>query len=107
MHTDNKRAVQFAPFAALSGYGDRIEALKIKEEEKRILSEEAAAALSERLSWLRAGDCVMLKYYSQSEKRYKTAACELREVDFVFKRLKTGTKYISFEDIEAVKELKK
>ncbi len=103
---DPGRACQFSPFAALTGYEQLVEDLKIQRTEKRILSEEAAEALSERLSGLCEGDTVRLKYYDESEQRYKTTLSELRELDFVFRRLKIGKKYIPFDAIEAIKALR-
>lgn len=98
------RAVQFAPFDALSGYSAMIAGLKEKTEDRRILSDEAAEALSQRLSETKKGDVVRLKYYDEASKKYRVLAGEVRDIDFVFRTLKIGKKVILFDDIEVLRE---
>ena len=50
----SKRAAQFAPFAALSGYGEELEELTRLTERRRALSDAEERELNEKLNLLRA-----------------------------------------------------
>lgn len=48
-----KRAVQFAPFAALTGYDDAVQETERQTDRRPELAEDRAEALDHRLRWLR------------------------------------------------------
>lgn len=61
-----KRAKQFAPFAALKGFEDGIHEQEIRYEEKRILSEEKLEELDRKLHLLKVGLEVEVEYFLEN-----------------------------------------
>ena len=61
-----KRAKQFAPFAALKGFEDEIHEQEIRYEEKRILPEEKLEELDRTFHMLKEGMEVEVEFYLQS-----------------------------------------
>ena len=78
------RAAQFAPFAALTGYGDQIvEAARLTE--RRIeLTEAEEAEISEKLGRLERGDAVELTWFVPDSRkaggRYVTEKVVVRQI---------------------------
>ena len=80
-----KRAKQFAPFAALKGFEDEIHEQEIRYEEKRILSEEKLEELDRTFHMLKEGMEVEVEFYLQSPVKpgrgqYYTASGEIEGV---------------------------
>lgn len=61
-----KRAKQFAPFAALKGFEDGIHEQEIRYEEKRILSVEKLEELDRKFHLLKVGLEVEVEYFLES-----------------------------------------
>ena len=61
-----KRAKQFAPFAALKGFEEGIHEQEIRYEEKRILPEEKLEELDRKFHMLKVGSNVMIEYFIES-----------------------------------------
>ena len=95
--------MQFSAFDALHGYSTMLAGLQDQPEPRRLLSEEAAEALSVKLASLQKGDRILVRYYDSRIKRYKNICGEIREVDFVFRTLRIGRFVLSFSAIEALK----
>ena len=119
-----QRAKIFAPFAALSGFEERIEAKLERYVEKRELSEEEQEALERALAALyertrRAGSAPVyaaVTYYlpcpdEQHEAyglrgSYETAAGRVRRVDpLLSKTLQIGERRLAFADLAAIEIL--
>ena len=70
----SNRAAQFAPFAALSGYGEAIKETARLTEWKRELDADAIEILDRKLLWLRENLSskpeIMLTYYIPDERKY-------------------------------------
>ena len=74
------RAAQFSPFAALSGYEEAVEETARLTDEKKSLTEDAVAALNEKL-------CTILRYLDESP--------EIRICYFVPDARKSGGEYVT------------
>lgn len=97
--TQSERAKQFMPFDAMKGLK---EALQDREErhlrvEKRELSEEAAAQLSERINKLNKGMTVRIEYYHEFHERILQG--QVTVIDRVFKYLVIDNERIYFDDL--------
>ncbi len=75
-----KRAAQFAPFAALTGYGDEIDEAGRLTDEKKIPGEDAEGEIDQCLAWMR-------------EKLRRKEAVRARIVYYVPDGRKAGGKY--------------
>lgn len=64
-----KRAAQFAPFAALSGHADAIQETARITEEKIELTEERIEQIDGVLQSLLPGDCILIVYFLEDEKK--------------------------------------
>ena len=64
-----KRAKQFAPFAALKGFEDGIHEQEIRYEEKRILPEEKLEELDRTLRMLKEGMEVEVEYFAENPEK--------------------------------------
>ena len=97
------RSVQFAAYRALRGYEEMV-AERTREKQARIrLSEEAEEALSRRLSALRRGDPVEVRYYDRDV--YKDLKGILTELDPIWQTLSVDKKKIPFRDLLAVRKI--
>ena len=97
------RSIQFAAYRALKGYEEMV-AERTREKEERIrLSEEAEEALSGRLSALRRGDPVEVRYYDRDA--YRELRGILTELDPVWQTLSVDRKKIPFADLLNVRKL--
>ena len=101
------RAAQFAPFAALTGYGDAVEETERYTEEKLEPDADRLAELDERLcellQHLDERPKVRVTYFVKDEKktggRYVTQSFVIRKVDTYAKILVTEEKNIPLQDI--------
>ena len=91
------RAKQFMPFAALKGYYDLIYEREKVSVPKKELSEDDAAALSEKLSAVKKGDLLKVTYYREGE--YVKQCGIVAQVDFTFRKLTIVKTAIEFDDI--------
>ncbi len=101
------RAAQFAPFAALTGYGDAVEETARYTEEKLEPDADRLAELDERLcellQHLDERPKVRVTYFVKDEKktggRYVTQSFVIRKVDTYAKILVTEENNIPLQDI--------
>lgn len=64
-----RRAKQFAPFAALKGFGETIREKEFIYEKKRVLTEEKNNELDMKLKILKPGMEIQAEYFEEDEKR--------------------------------------
>ena len=88
--SNSQRAAQFAPFAALTGYGDMIEASNQVYQDKKELSEDELAELNACFGVLKKNDIVKAVYF---DKGY------YRELTGKVTRIDTFEKTIRIDDI--------
>lgn len=81
------RAAQFAPFAALVGYEEAIEASKELKEEKIILANDKKDELEEKFHILKKGNVIEIKYYSLNKKKYLIYKGTIKQIDKVEKKI--------------------
>lgn len=100
-HMSNRqRAAQFAPFAALSGYGEMIkESTKIKEE-KVELSEDELNELNRCFSVLKKGDIVKIVYYDRGY--YREAEGRVTHIDTYERNIRVEDIIIRFMNIRSL-----
>ncbi len=91
------RAKMFMPFNSLKGYYDMILEKKCQKTPRRELSEDAAAALSDKLNILKKGDVITAEYYETDH--YEKLTGIVSEVDKVFRTLMIIRKRIPFDDL--------
>lgn len=96
------RAKQFMPFAALKGYYDLIYEREKVSVPKKELSEDDAAALSQKLGQIQKGDILKVTYYRDGE--YIKQHGIVAQVDFTFRRLTIVKTVIEFDDIYDVEK---
>lgn len=97
--TQRERAKQFMPFDAMKGLK---EALRNREEkhlreEKRELSEEAAARLSAQINRVTKGTVVKVLYYKAYHEM--TLQGKATDIDVVYRYLVIGDERIYFDDL--------
>lgn len=96
----NRRAQQFMPFAALKGYYKLIEEKENDFEAKKELSEDRINNLNDKLSRLKIGDKISLKYYHLN--KYKTIKGILIDIDMSKRCLFVDKEQIFINDIYEV-----
>ena len=92
-----ERARQFLPFNALTGYYKMILEKQRVSEPKKELSEDEAAALSDKLKSLRQHDLVSVTFYDKDA--YITKTGMITDIDFTFQTLTIVKTKIPFQDI--------
>lgn len=102
-----KRAAQFAPFAALSGHADAIQETARITEEKVELTEERKEQIDCVLQSLLPGDCILIVYFLEDEKKeggsYQTKTGIIKKLyDFIL--LEDDTK-IPIENIFLIEKM--
>lgn len=79
-----KRAAQFAPFAALSGHADAVEETARITEEKLELTEERKEQINRVLQSLLPGDNILVVYFIEDEKKeggsYQTRTGKIKKI---------------------------
>lgn len=95
----SERAKQFMPFAAVKGLDEALTRKRLERELKPRpeLSEEQSDTLNARLSRLRKGMDVTIRYYSDGE--YQVAQGRLELLDAAEHRLRVAGRTIVFDDI--------
>ena len=105
------RGAQFAPFAALTGYGDAVEETARLTSRKLELDEEQKQAISKCLSGLqdriRERPAVTLTYFIRDQRkaggRYETKTARVMKIDVLAGQLHlTGGESVPFEDIYTI-----
>ena len=92
-----KRAKQFMPFAALTGFAEALEAKEHVTVPRRILSEEMAEELDRKMHRLIIGELVTVVYYSKQE--YVKVTGVLARIDIDSRVLQIVQTRIPFDDI--------
>jgi len=92
-----KRAAQFAPFAALTGYGDAVEETARLTNDKAVLAEDTLAEMDRKVSdALILGNEVTITYFIPDERkdggRYDTAKGKIIKAEMGMICLDDGTK---------------
>lgn len=105
------RSAQFAPFAALTGYDDKIEDANIINEVKKELDESVKEHINNQLNDinnnLKINNSVIIKYYSNNNNhtKYITKNIHIKKIDLINKHILTTDKeIIKFEDILNIKK---
>ena len=94
------RAAQFKPFAALRGYHELVSERERVVEPRPVMSEEDARELTERLSSLKRGDVVRVRYYEADAVVMQTGA--VGQLDLINRTLAVVRRRIPIDDIIAV-----
>ena len=97
------RAVQFAPFAALSGFSDLIDKCNEQKGPRRELLEDAAEQISLVLSSVIKGDMVRITFYRTD--RYLTVEGTVASIDSIYMRMAVGDHLIPFSDIFEIERI--
>jgi hypothetical protein len=91
------RAKQFLPFATLKGYYDQIRERQRIIEPRRDLSEEENLLLTYKLTQVKKGMMIKIKYYH--EDAYETFEGIVTHIDLVFRSVTLVKTKISLDDI--------
>ena len=87
MHMSNsQRAVQFAPFAALTGYDEMIEASNIIYDTRKELSEDELDELNRSINVLKKNDTVKVVYFDRGY--YKELTGKVTRIDLYEKTIR-------------------
>lgn len=97
------RSAQFAPFAALTGFEDKINNNNKKHDNKILLSEEDKEILNMKLkkllSIINSKPKVKITFYDDSERKYITIIDNIKKIDEVYKTVILNGKNINIDDI--------
>ena len=99
---NGQRAKIFAPYAALTGFGDFITGAEEQHVPRVLLGEDAQAALDRQLRQLCPGNRLRVVYYLNEH--YVEARGALRKIDPDARRLLIGGLKIPLEDILNIEE---
>lgn len=94
------RAMQFAPFAALKGYYDHIQAEERITQPRKELSEDDSEIISNTLNNLSVGMTVRVRYYDIDS--YVTIEGLVTEVNEPYHKLKVNKSFVPFADIYSI-----
>ncbi len=97
MNEKVSRAKQFLPFATLKGYYDQIRERQRVIEPRRDLSEEENHLLSQKVTQVKKGMMIKIKYYH--EDAYETFEGIVTHIDLVFRSVTLVKTKISLDDI--------
>ncbi len=97
MAEKTSRAKQFMPFAALTGFYDLVKERERIVEPRRERTEEENRELSQKVSEIRKGCTVKIKYYYGNA--YEIIEGYVSQIDFTMRYLKINKTEISFNDI--------
>ncbi|MCF0104145.1 MAG: hypothetical protein HUJ51_02000 [Eggerthellaceae bacterium] len=99
------RAVQFAPFAALSGFYDRVKDAEFVPGPRHELQDYEIEEISCVLSTLNRGDLIELSFFERHG--YRCLQAVVQEVIIPYKMLRMRNSYIDFEDIGSIRLIKR
>lgn len=91
------RAVQFKPFNGLKGYDNMISNTEMSTPKHRVITDDRAAMLNQKLSELHKGDTVVITYFTQQG--YINRICCIKEIDPMNRVIRTGRGTIPFQDL--------
>ena len=91
------RARQFLPFNSLRGYYDLVRKQEIIKTPKKVLADEEADILSNKLNMLKRGMLVKIKYYK--EYGYTYIEGMIANIDLVYHKITIVSQIIDFNDI--------
>ncbi|MBQ7258094.1 MAG: YolD-like family protein [Abditibacteriota bacterium] len=94
---NNRRAQQFVPFAALTGYYKLVEEKENEYEPKREMSEDVANDLNYKFAQLKVGAKVVVRYYKIN--RYFIIKGPVKYIDMTKKYLVVNGEKVLFCDI--------
>lgn len=97
MKKNPDRARQFLPFNSLRGYYDLVKKQEIKKTPRKILAEEEATIISNKLNMLKRGMLVKIKYYK--EYGYTTIEGMIAYIDPIYHKITIVSQIIDFNDI--------
>lgn len=107
--SEENRAAQFMPFAALTGYGDMIEERGRLTQQKPELSEWQLEEVNSVLSSLRKGDTVLITWFEADELkdggRIRSENRRIRKIDAFHQILYTDQEPIAFDSILEMEQL--
>lgn len=91
------RARQFLPFNSLRGYYDLVKKAEIVRSKRKVLAEEEAMLLSNKLSLVKRGMLVKVTYYQ--DYGYISLEGMVSNIDLVYKTITIVSKKILIDDI--------
>lgn len=97
------RARQFMPFAALRGFEELIREQERKPEKRRVLSDEEATMLSEKLRKTEVGTMAEVRYYDGTG--YRETVGMVSDIDFANRCLRIVKVAIRFDDISEIRKI--
>ncbi len=109
--TLHDRAAQFAPFAALTGYGEAIDETARLTDKKLSLSEDQTRELNEKMKWLEENlgsrPMVTVYFFVPDSKKpggsYMTVHGNVRRIDYIERKLIFTDDYkINIDDIYTI-----
>ncbi len=103
----SNRAAQFAPFSALTGYGEAIVETARQTEQRKTLDRDAVEILNRQLMWIAENiflkPTVKITYFvadkTKSGGRYITATEKILKIDYEFNRLIGEASKFDLKDI--------
>ena len=107
----SKRAAQFAPFDALTGFDELLVETERDTEERKELSEDALEELNRKfMQVMEENSRVSIRYFEKDDKKaggkYRTAFGFIKDIDLVRKRvIMEEGRHISFHNILSVEEV--
>lgn len=99
----NERGRQFAPFAALTGFGAMAKERERTEEPRRMVIEEMSRELSQTIAQLRKGDVVAVTHYDHGA--YVSCIGAITQLDVTFRTLRVVRTDISFDDVFSIERV--
>lgn len=93
----NRRAVQFMPFDALSGFHEALKEVEKIKEEKKDISIEYEEIINNKLKNLKVNDTVSINYYYNQE--YIDTYGKIKKIDYYNKYIIILNSKIYFNDI--------
>ncbi|MCR5450104.1 MAG: YolD-like family protein [Solobacterium sp.] len=107
--SEENRAAQFMPFAALTGYGDMIEERGRLTTQKPELSEWQQEEVNAVLSSLNKGDTVLITWFEADQLkdggRIRSESCRIIKTDAYHQVLHTDQGMIAFDSILEMEQL--
>ena len=100
MAAKHNRAVQFTPFAALRGFETLLQEKETVKADRRILLEDSAAILSEKIRSIRKGMMISVVHYKNGA--YLTTTGLVSSIDTTYRTLTVVKCRILFDDIYTV-----
>lgn len=95
--TQQERAKQFAPYAALKGFGAYIRSAERETVERVILGEDAAQELDRCLRELHIGDIIKVRYYLRQQ--YVDLSGNVKKIDLDRKVIQVDNIHVPIRDI--------